>query len=386
MAEYYSREEIIKSDFLFVSYKHDDRDLVISTVDYLISLGVRVWCDIDLRMGDKWDEEVKELIEHSKCKGVIFFNSVQAFMSEAIAKERDLVRKKIKASEEENNTFLVLPVNIGKPSTARLLKKTFEVLEDDDSDINRNFPLEYINDIIELFKSETIYAYADDSTVEKIGQDIYKSIEMLAPKAIDKSKVKLKELTHQTSRTVGDMPCIRFGEYKGAAVKNLPQYMLSKDSVVEYFGERYIVDGGKAYTPVGINWQCIYCDGDETCMVSEEILDSRIGGTDLDNWLNTQFIQFAFSEKERECIIGKVSLVGEKDIEAAESKEFLKATCSENTNEKYWWINAFSMGVMQKVVREDGTIYGKGYNSRTTRSGVRPMIKVDMNKLSNLSK
>ena len=94
MAEYYSAEEIVKGDFLFISYKHEDHDTVFEIVDALLAMGVRVWCDVDLRAGDDWNERVKLLLEHPSCKGVAFFNSVSAFMSAPIAKERAIAKEK----------------------------------------------------------------------------------------------------------------------------------------------------------------------------------------------------------------------------------------------------------------------------------------------------
>jgi hypothetical protein len=44
------------------------------------------------------------------------------------------------------------------------------------------------------------------------------------------------------------------------------------------------------------------------------------------------------------------------------------------------------MGIMQRVVREDGTIYRNGYNSRIKKCGVRPAVLVDMATLVALGK
>lgn len=381
MAEYYSSEEIIKGDFLFVSYKHGDHDTVFGIVDNLLSLGVRIWCDMDLRAGDDWNERVKNMIEHPNCKGVIFFNSASAFMSAPIAKERAISKAKQQVCASKKEPFLILPVNIGKPSTMRLLKQCFESLSDDDSEIDYKLPLETINDIVDLFDSKTLYVYADGQNPDQCAESLFSSIERSAPGAIDVSKIKLKNLGKSLSRTVGELPCITMGKYKGVPFDLLPPYLLESDGLVTHHGTQYLVDAGKAYTSIGLEWLCMYCEGNETYLISDKILESRIGGSDITKWLNTTFSQLAFNDDERACMIGDIQLLREEDIAKADSKDFLKATPSERIAEKQWWINAFSMGVMQKIVREDGTVYNNGYNSRIKKCGVRPVIKVNMEEL-----
>lgn len=378
MSEYYTAAEIVKGDFLFVSYKHEDHDTVFGIVDILLSMGVRVWCDADLKAGDEWDERVKKIIEHSSCKGVIFFNSVNAFTSASIAQERAITASKRKLCKENGEPFLILPVNIGKPSTMRLLKKTFEMLEDDDSEIDRKLPPDNIVNILDLFNNKTLYIHADETNAQSCATSLYDSIKSSVPTAIDNSRVRFKNLQSNFTRKAGDLPCIAFGKYKGAQSNNLPSYHLDTDGPITYREETYLVEAGIAFTAVDIDWICIYCRGDETVLVSEKILESRNGGSDLIRWLNTSFLNTSFTEKERECIIGEISLVSSKDIEASDSKDFLVAADNERIPSKQWWINEYSMGVMQKIIREDGSIYNNGYNSRIKKCGVRPMIRVNM--------
>lgn len=385
MADYYSSEEIVKGDFLFVSYRHADRDTVYGIVDLLLSMGVRLWCDKDLKAGDDWNERVRVILEHPNCRGVIFFNSINAFMSAAIAKERAITKEKQRQCLEKGVPFLVLPVNIGKPSTMRLLKQAFAELADDDEEIDFKLPLESINDIVDLFNSKTLYVYADGNNAESCAESVFSSIERTLPTAIDISKIKMKSLGKSLTKTVGELPCVVMGKYKGVSFDVLPPHLLERNGIVEHLGVSYIIEGEKAYTSVPIEWLCIYCDGDEACLVSDKILESRIGGADLKKWLNTVFSECAFNDSERACLIGDVSLLTEKDLSRADSKEFLKATPGERISEKQWWLDAFGMGIMQKVVREDGTVYNNGYNSRVKRCGVRPVIRVSMKELVRLT-
>lgn len=385
MSDYYSRDEIVKGDFLFVSYRHEDREIVFGIVDLLISMGVRIWCDVDLKPGEQWDERVRAIIEHPKCLGAIFFNSTSAFLSAPIAQERFIAHAKRKRLGEDGISFFVLPVNIGRPSTVRLLKSTLESLPDDDSEIDSKFPLERINDIVDLFNRKTLYVYADGTNAQHCAETILSGIESFVPTVVDVSKVKLKGLGESVARKSGNIPCITFGRYKSTESTALPPYLLARDGIEEYNGEKYIIEAGKAYATAPIEWLCIYCDGDKAYLVSEKILEMRFGGDDLRKWLTTVFLESAFDSTERSCMIDKPLLVREQDIARADSKEFLKAAANERFSEKQWWIDAFSMGIMQKVIREDGSLYSHGYNSRIKKCGVRPMITVDMKELVRIT-
>lgn len=385
MAEYYSAEEIVKGDFLFISYKHEDHDTVFEIVDALLAMGVRVWCDVDLRAGDDWNERVKLLLEHPSCKGVVFFNSVSAFMSVPIAKERAIAKEKRQLCIENGKTFLVLPVNIGKPSTMRLLKNAFEMVADDDVEIDYKLPLESINDIVDLFNNKTLYVYADGNNASVCAESLFSAIERSIPTAVDIGKIKMRDLGKKMSKSVGETPCVTFGRYKGVPYNNLPPYQLDRDGLITVRGEKYVVEAGKAYTAVDVTWYCISCHGDDAVLVSERILETRTGGPDLIKWLNTVFRGCAFTDEEAACILGDIALVGEKDIAAADSKDFLVCADSERIPEKQWWLGAYGIGIMQKVVREDGSVYNNGYNCRTKKSGVRPLIHVNMQKLLQLN-
>ena len=109
----YTKEDVVKGDYLLVSYQHDDKETVRDIVHYLYQKGIRLWYDEDLVMGEKWDEIVEQLIKHENCKGVVFCNSVSSFVSKAVYKERCLVEEKIKAWKKLGKTFLTIPVVIG---------------------------------------------------------------------------------------------------------------------------------------------------------------------------------------------------------------------------------------------------------------------------------
>ena len=385
MAVYYTADEIVKGDYLFVSYKHEDKKIVFSIVDLLIDMGVRIWCDTDLMVGDDWNDKVQKIIEHQNCKGVLFFNSINAFLSKPIAKERAIVTAKIEKLSKENKHFPVLPINIGKPSTMRLLKCVFEQLPDTDSEIDLKLPLESLNNIIDLFNNKTLYCYATEDNAGECAETLFKVIERSLPCAIDQGLIKVKKLVNQLgAQGSGELPKVTLGRYKDTPTDMLPSYLLDENKILTYRGEQYIVDSGQAFTVTDLIWVSIYNNQEELVLVSDKILELKTGGPDLIKWLNSEFKKFAFNDEELSHIIGSVALVKESDIAKATSKDFLKANTDKRITDRQWWIDAYGMGVMQKVIRDDGSVYNNGHNSRIKNCGVRPLIRVNVNSVAQL--
>jgi len=72
-----------------------------------------------------------------------------------------------------------------------------------------------------------------------------------------------------------------------------------------------------------------------------------------------------------------------EDVECASIEELLSFP---EDSESHWWIADMAMGALQKVIRKNGTVYKSGYNSRNSKSGVRPVIEIhadDLKKLKN---
>ena len=92
-------------NYIFVSYAHTDYKDVYKTLAFLYANGVRFWYDVNLQGGDDWTEKAKSLIKNKNCKGVIFFNSPEAFKAEAVHNERLWTLERIaaeKAKAEED--------------------------------------------------------------------------------------------------------------------------------------------------------------------------------------------------------------------------------------------------------------------------------------------
>lgn len=369
MNSHYTKEEIVKDDFLFASYKSEEKDIVFDVLDFLIKEGVRVWYDADLVIGDKWPEVVKNLVNHENCRGIIFFNSVEAFKSEPIFFERRFASKRIAASKGTESPFVVFPVNIGQPSTMLILKSVFASLPQDPRGIEREFPLEYMEDIISLFSKDTIYCYADPENVDGYKKRLYDNIFKALPSVVDKTTMPPTAAGNAVGASI-----LEIGVKAGAPTDKLPSYMLATDQRVSHKGEVFVVSGGVAYSTKRITWQQMYFDKEDIYFISRDIVDVRNGGAALNDWLKNEFLSFAFNEEER-AKIKEVRLLKEKEMEKIKTPEFFVFSDGDGAD-SHWWIDSMNMGALQKVVKKTGTIYSSGYNFRTKKSGVRPVIRI----------
>lgn len=374
----YTKEEVVKNDFLFISYKHEDNEVVSEVISFLVEQGVRLWYDADLVIGENWTKIAEKLIKHEHCKGVIFFNSEISFTSEPVYLERKYTLEKKEICEEKRIPFFVFPVNIGKTSTVRLLKAVFDSLPDDDKTIERICPLEYVEGISRLFDRRTIYCYADPDDKEGYMTKLLGHIKKALPSVIDAEALSTREIEKNLGTVNTE---VSFGICKGKLAEGLPEYFLANDKCIEYKGKKYIVEGGAAYEAKKMTWIPVYCEDDGFVLLSRNIVDTRNGGEPLNDWLVQDFPKLAFTEEERLQVM-QVRLLNEKDIKKAHSTDFLVF----NDADGHWWIDARSGGALQKVVKKDGSIYNSGYNFRTKKSGVRPVVCVSKEFVISLKK
>lgn len=370
MANHFTKEEVVNSEFLFVSYKHENKDLVTDAIESLLAEGIRLWYDADLVVGNKWSSVAENLIQHENCRGVIFFNSVASFMSDPVYKERLFAIEKQKACASGNRPFYIFPVNIGKPSTMQLLKEIFAALPENDAEVERVFPIRYIQTIVELFDSDVIYCYADPADADGYKKILCDNITKALPSVVDKTILQKKT---QATASVSAPSNVAFGICKQAPTSELPAYYLTKDQRVDHQNATFLVQGGKAYTTKRIFWRFLYEEKDTAVLLSEEVVDVRNGGKELHDWLTEVFAPLAFSEEER-GVIRELRLLCENDIRKTNDGERFVFPPSPDMTESHFWISDVSMGALQKVVKKNGTVYAGGYNFRTKKSGVRPVI------------
>lgn len=374
MNSLYTKEEVVQEPFLFVSYKHEDNAVVTEVIDFLYNQGVRLWYDADLVIGDKWPEVAEGLIKHDNCRGIIFFNSHNSFLSEPIYQERNFALEKAELCKKKGQPFLIFPVNIGQPSTMLLLKSVFASLPGNDREMEKIFPLKFLKGISMLFSSDTIYCYADPENSDEYKNRLVSNIKKALPSVIDNNALSEREMEKSLG---GARATVSLGICRSNPAENLPEYFLSKDQRFDYQGSTFLVNSGVAYETKKISWRPIYFADDHVVLLSECIVDMRNGGDLLKSWLNDAFLQQSFNEVERSEILN-VRLLNESDISKLQSPDLLVFSDSDS----HWWLDSRSMGALQKVVKKDGSIYNSGYNFRTKKSGVRPVICVKKDFLS----
>jgi len=374
----YTKEEVVKNDFLFVSYKHEDDAVVMEVLRYLIEQGVRLWYDADLVIGERWPEVAEKLIKDAHCRGVIFFNSEDSFKSNPIYLERGFALQKAEACKQKGQPFLIFPVNIGKPSTMLLLKSVFASLPEEDRDIEKIFPLEYLKGISALFSSDMIYCYADPENSDEYKERLVVNIKKALPSVIDQEALQTKEMEASLGAT---RTTVSMGLCKGKPIDRLPSYFLTKNQRVEYQGATYLIEGGVAYETKKISWRPVYSDDTTFVLLSQDLVDQRNGGDPLKDWLGSEFASLAFTEDERQTI-QSIRLLSEADIARSQMPDLL---CFDDSD-SHWWLDARSGGALQKVVKKDGSIYHSGYNFRTKKSGVRPVICVKKDDIMSKNK
>ena len=79
--------EVFNSDYFFISYSHKDFKSVYTDLLYLQENKLNVWYDREMAAGSNWEKIAIKYLAPFECKGVIFYVSENALVSEAFIKE-----------------------------------------------------------------------------------------------------------------------------------------------------------------------------------------------------------------------------------------------------------------------------------------------------------
>lgn len=333
MREFYTTEEATSKGFLFVSYSHDDQEITREWVDFLIDNGVRVWWDKAFLGGDDWETIAKDLLSHQNCYGILFFGSKKSIASPNVAKEWRTASTTKKCRTEGGFYPQIIMIDDGTGIDYKYLtnyvKKNDDLFTDDDFD-----------DFRSLFGQKDHIYYLADKVSDK--ETLLHTLKERVPDVMDEYGIiqdKLADISNSAKDTI-----FKLGTY-GA-------------------GERPLL------------WRQISVDNNQTTLLCQDVLTDDFGGQHLTDWLET-FTQSAFSSEEQTALQGNVKLLSLCETENI-SKEILSSS-------KIWWL-ADCDGNLQSVVREDGTVYGHGYNNKLYQKGVRPAITLDSLVLYSLVK
>lgn len=208
MSERINTPNIEAKDFLFISYKHDDIEVVDAIISRLYEKGVRIWYDANLHIGESWTEIAEEKIMHPNCRGIILFNSAAAFKSHPVHLERSWTMERLKKDTKGEN-FGYFSVNINNDSYLYLLKRTFDSLPNDPHLVDKEFSMTQIATILGLFDDRVIYANPCDP--DGCAQSLFNAIKAKFPAVIDMDYVNMQKLQTQG---LGTEMSLVFGLYK----------------------------------------------------------------------------------------------------------------------------------------------------------------------------
>lgn len=122
------------NNFVFISYSHNDADIVIKDITELKRHGVVLWYDRSIAYGEKWDTHALQAVSNSKCAGVSVYVSHSSVRSPAVLEE-------LKKARENNKQIVAvhigdLPLNAYADGTMR--ERLYTLLNEKDKFISRS--------------------------------------------------------------------------------------------------------------------------------------------------------------------------------------------------------------------------------------------------------
>lgn len=330
MPEYYTAENVVSEKFVFISYSHQNKQLVEDSASYLIDEGVRLWYDRSFTVGDEWSTDVENLLKHENCRAVILFCSPDAILSENVAKERGIaLSEQTKRGKKNYPLFLVNICESGKPiSYMQMLKQAFDRIQYETAD--RDFPLRNIKDYVNIVGNDPICIMTSDAD---FGELILGGIKKRVPDVINKNAINIEKMEAASNKD--KIIFLKFGKYK---------------------------DNGAS---VPVKWRFLYNDNENAVFLSETVLGQYYGGELLEQWINGDFKKQIFTSEEAEFIQSNLRLLSKEESESVPKS--VLATGSE------WWLSD-KHGNLQAIIRDDGSLYRNGYNNKRFQKGIRPVL------------
>lgn len=159
--------------YIFVSYSHEDTDIVYQDLKILSENGARIWYDKAMHVGQNWVERAQNKITDKNCAAVLFYVSMNSLRSSAFLQELEFAQKRV----QEDTAFSFMSINIGKVPAFELLKKL---------DIDEDCFLQ----ILSAFNQKKLFIPRSDNPLDQ--EHVVKLIDLFEDKeAIDLSKCQI---------------------------------------------------------------------------------------------------------------------------------------------------------------------------------------------------
>ncbi|MCH5350573.1 MAG: toll/interleukin-1 receptor domain-containing protein [Clostridiales bacterium] len=369
-----TEEKILAGNFVFVSYSHLDTEIVEEDVLALQKLGVRVWFDANMRVGDNWQEIAREKLSHANCKGVLFYNSKNSYISKAVHLERQIVKERL-ASDDKLGYW---SVNIDGKSCTDIFIEAIKKATESSPERIPTLTKEFRELFDELFQDEKICVMRVSSQdyIEKIYQEIARPYML-----VDDVGLVVGEL-EKAGIISRDTGCIKFGRYIDKQCPLPLPHGEGNGQIVTKTDEVYIYKDGQNYTTRPLLWKLLYVEDDRAVLLCSEIVEASCGGASV-NPILADFKQMAFSKEQQELLLDGPRLMTEADIEKNQNPHSLSLYPAPDPYRSHWWIDG--KGLLDKWQKTycDGKEHKKGFVI-SVKKGVRPVIAVHKDKLVSI--
>ena len=114
--------DLSNSDYVFISYSHENVALVRRDIIELKHHGVPLWYDKSLFAGEYWDQKAIDAIKNPRCKVFLFYVSLESLSSSNVFKE-------FKAAKEKKMS--IIPIVIGEDTPTSLISSLLEKGEEE---------------------------------------------------------------------------------------------------------------------------------------------------------------------------------------------------------------------------------------------------------------
>ena len=360
-----NEEMILSGKFVFISYSHRDEEIVKEDMEKLLSLGVRVWYDVNMRVGKDWTEIASRVLHHPNCAGVIFYNSPHAFVSSAVQREQEITREL---------GLEYWSVNLDGKSTPEISFGAMNLLSQryGPADpafaayMQENYPKQ-----ISMFNPNIIcYMRADSKAlVDRIYSELAVSYGLVDNEDNFITELQKKEMA---SRDKGEIILGRYicSEYIG------PEQAKTNDD--SRFGEEknLIQLNGKRYNTKELGWKLMYVENGIAVLLCTRIL-TQSSFFQGQAFLDLAFPQITFLDEERE----KTGFIRARYMTLADVEKCKNVNnessllLGENSALKHWWIDEKGLALNWKQTYSDATQYEKGF-SCLIKKGIRPVIEI----------
>lgn len=347
--------------YFFISYSQKnvavDEDLERFKKEY-----VNYWIDKDgMRATDNsWIERAKKAIFNEKCKGSVFYLCENSLKSGAVEQEIDLVNTR----RRDNPDFFAIAILVGGGSIPELIKNVY--MSVDNASLTKTLPLTRIAKIAGLFTDEKIFIVRNENDLEEYYDKLIKNL-------IDYGVILNKESLENRLLSENELDSYKrynFGTfYSNEYAPDV--HLMSSNVFEELNGNFYIkLDDGLVYAADPIKWIILdYSDG-KMKLISERVLE-RIPGKDIDSWLNDYFYRIAFSEEEKQKIVGRVTTLSFEEYSAYNSKNNINPT-----NGKFWLNSVNERKQQNMLMCVSGAKVDRIGLRKDIKYGIRPVIEI----------